>query len=110
MNGISNVLAQSFWARSDLQMEATMTQQVLSAVMALFFAYLAIICGRNLLDDLGVTTDIPSGVRTGGPVLIFLDVFCGVVSVGWIAAFISLSLPSKNSSTSSGLLLRRWVG
>jgi hypothetical protein len=110
MNGISNVLAQSFGARSNLQTEATMTQRIPSAVMALFFAYLTIISGRNLLDDLGVTTAIPSGMRTGGAVLIFLDIFCGVVCVGWIAAFISLSLPSKNSGTSSGPLQRRWVG
>ena len=51
MNGISNVLAQSFWARVNLQMEDTMSQRILSAVMVLLFAYLTIICVRDLLDD-----------------------------------------------------------
>jgi hypothetical protein len=77
--------------------------------MVLLFAYLTIICGRDLLDDLGVITAIP-GARTGGPVLILLDIFCGIVCVGSIAAFICLWLASEKSSTSSGPLPRRWVG
>ena len=109
VNGISNVLAQSFWARVNLQMEDTMSQRILSAVMVLLFAYLTIICVRDLLDDLGVITALP-GVRTGGPALILLDIFCAIVCIGWIAAFISFWLASKKSNTSSGPLPRRWVG
>jgi succinate dehydrogenase hydrophobic anchor subunit len=86
------------------QMEDSMTQRVLSAVMVLIFAYLTIIGVRDLLDDL------PSGGRTGGPVQILLDIFCVVVCVGWIAAFMCFWLASKKSNTSSGPLPRQWVG
>jgi hypothetical protein len=86
-----------------------MTQRILSAVMVLFFAYLTIICVRYLLDDLGVATATP-GVHTGGPVQILLDIFCAIVCVGWIAAFVGFWLASKKSSTSSGPLPRRRVG
>jgi hypothetical protein len=77
-----------------------------SALIVLGFAYLAVLCVRDLLDDLGVVAAVP-GRAAGGPVLILLDIFCGVVCAVFIAAFMIILLDGIKSATSSGGLLPR---
>jgi hypothetical protein len=74
-----------------------MAQRIPSALMVLCFAYLTVICVRDVLDDLGLTAAIPSGRAAGGPVLILLDIACTVVCVVWISVFLSLFLGSKKA-------------
>jgi hypothetical protein len=84
-----------------------MIQRIIPSALIVFgSAYFAVVCIRDLLDDLGVVA-VVGGRATGGPVLILLDIFCGVVCVVLIAAFMTLLLDGIKSRTSSGLLPRR---
>jgi hypothetical protein len=78
--------------------------------MVLLFALFIVLGIHDLLNDIGVTAVTSERTHTGGPFFIVLDILCAIVPMVGIAMFASLLLAGKNSSTSSGPLLRQWVG